>query len=732
MTRFYSIPVSPKFKGEKGDPGPPGPGTQINASGTPAQRSTYDSQPAGFVYADTSVTPFRISVRETSTPGVWSQWAPLQGPTGAPGSPGLDSFADWKVRTNQPSATYEDYRSAFKGDTGNAGAPGADGAPGTPGTPGVQGAPGVDGKTIHTVSGAPLDSLGVNGDYAIDPTANLRYGPKAAGTWPSGVSMQGPQGVQGIQGAPGADGLSFQANASGTFAERSQYDTQAPGFSFYVIEEDAYYFRETETVGVWSAARARTIPGPQGPQGLAGPPGPGVPTGGQTGMFIRKKSGSNYDFEYAYPDQATTSVSGTVRYASAAQLETPDNLLLRAVEATALKAELARRRAQINLVTDYGAKMDGTVDIAPVLQQAINDLPLKGGLRRIVLPAGGVYLWNSEVVLDKDSVELDLGGIHGKSEATGGHIKLGSSMANKTMLKITRSQWHIDNTFNASAGQTVKNMSVMSDRSVIINNVIWCERADEVSIENLRGHHVAGRLLYMQRCVKPSVRQVHAIQCGAPGKSTVHIASIDGTMYAQGANFSDMKIETSYGDNAYGTGSTDAYFFVGSDVRDCKFDQIGFESAIGIGATQLKYMTVYGTDNILSEIHGGKFDPAFTANTFSPFELRGDWNRIHNLKCHGYTPSHWLRIFGEANSVNGMTARFSSDESKYAVYMESGILHSATDITALRGLSLAILVAVGHARGMGLTSYRPGGQTAGLVNNSTTSTTSNAILRSTT
>lgn len=37
-------------------------------------------------------------------------------------------------------------------------------------------------------SGAPSGGLGSNGDFYIDPTAQLMYGPKASGVWPAGVS----------------------------------------------------------------------------------------------------------------------------------------------------------------------------------------------------------------------------------------------------------------------------------------------------------------------------------------------------------------------------------------------------------------------------------------------------------------------------------------------------------------------------------------------------------------
>lgn len=59
------------------------------------------------------------------------------------------------------------------------------------------GTPGTDGNTIWPTTGVPSTELGVNGDFANDPTNSVMYGPKAGGVWPAGVSYKGPQGVPG-------------------------------------------------------------------------------------------------------------------------------------------------------------------------------------------------------------------------------------------------------------------------------------------------------------------------------------------------------------------------------------------------------------------------------------------------------------------------------------------------------------------------------------------------------
>lgn len=74
-------------------------------------------------------------------------------------------------------------------------------------------------NTILNGSGPPANSLGIDGDFYIDTAADLLYGSKSGGVWPTtGVPLvgatgptgpvgatgpQGPQGAQGPQGPPG-------------------------------------------------------------------------------------------------------------------------------------------------------------------------------------------------------------------------------------------------------------------------------------------------------------------------------------------------------------------------------------------------------------------------------------------------------------------------------------------------------------------------------------------------
>lgn len=77
-------------------------------------------------------------------------------------------------------------------------------------------------------SGAPSNSLGAAGDFYIDTTNNLIYGPKNAGVWGTGTSIIGPQGPQGIQGPAGNDGADGTDGADGATGPQGPQGIQGP------------------------------------------------------------------------------------------------------------------------------------------------------------------------------------------------------------------------------------------------------------------------------------------------------------------------------------------------------------------------------------------------------------------------------------------------------------------------------------------------------------------------
>lgn len=68
-------------------------------------------------------------------------------------------------------------------------------------------------NTILNGKGAPLRTLGINGDFYIDTRSLLIYGPKKSNKWPLPQNLQGPIGAAGADGKNGSEGKSI-SNAS--------------------------------------------------------------------------------------------------------------------------------------------------------------------------------------------------------------------------------------------------------------------------------------------------------------------------------------------------------------------------------------------------------------------------------------------------------------------------------------------------------------------------------------
>src|ERR1019366_5851308 len=71
------------------------------------------------------------------------------------------------------------------------------------------------GATIWYGTGAPLNTVGANGDYYLNTSSYCLYGPKAAGAWPSACTSSVNQlgyiaenvGIRGAAGGIGVAGL---------------------------------------------------------------------------------------------------------------------------------------------------------------------------------------------------------------------------------------------------------------------------------------------------------------------------------------------------------------------------------------------------------------------------------------------------------------------------------------------------------------------------------------------
>lgn len=83
---------------------------------------------------------------------------------------------------------------------------GTNGTNGANGTAGANGTNGANGSVTHSGLGSPDLSTGTNGDYYLDRTGFLLYGPKNADGWGTGILLRGADGAQGPMGPAGADG----------------------------------------------------------------------------------------------------------------------------------------------------------------------------------------------------------------------------------------------------------------------------------------------------------------------------------------------------------------------------------------------------------------------------------------------------------------------------------------------------------------------------------------------
>jgi hypothetical protein len=68
-------------------------------------------------------------------------------------------------------------------------------------------------NTILNGKGAPLNTVGIDGDFYIDTRSLVIYGPKKSNKWPLPQSLQGPAGIAGTDGKNGSEGKSV-SNAS--------------------------------------------------------------------------------------------------------------------------------------------------------------------------------------------------------------------------------------------------------------------------------------------------------------------------------------------------------------------------------------------------------------------------------------------------------------------------------------------------------------------------------------
>lgn len=103
--------------------------------------------------------------------------------------------------------------SSCKKEAGPAGPQGAQGPQG------LQGTPGPAGSTVLSGNGAPTSTTGTNGDFYLDLTSSLFYGPKSAAGWGTGFSMRGANGTAGTNGNKIINGTTIPGATDGSIGD---------------------------------------------------------------------------------------------------------------------------------------------------------------------------------------------------------------------------------------------------------------------------------------------------------------------------------------------------------------------------------------------------------------------------------------------------------------------------------------------------------------------------------
>lgn len=176
---------------------------------------------------------------------------------------------------------------------------------GSQGVSGPTGPAGADGSVIYSGSGAPSSGIGRSGDWYIDSAAAMLYGPKASGSWGSGISIQGgPTGPSGVSITGPTGAASTITGPTGSTGAAGQSFTGPTGASF------------TGPTGA-----ASTIPGPTGSTGAAGNSitGPTGPSGGPTGATGPTGAAANAGINVQSITGTLTLSAGAAKY----QLITP-------------------------------------------------------------------------------------------------------------------------------------------------------------------------------------------------------------------------------------------------------------------------------------------------------------------------------------------------------------------------------------------------------------------------
>jgi hypothetical protein len=319
VSQFLSVPYA-LYAGNSGTPGPQGPAGNDGATGPMGPQGPQGIQgPAG---NDGATGP--------------------QGPIGLTGAPGPQGPAG------------NDGATGPMGPQGIQGLAGNDGATGPQGPIGLTGANGSDGKSVLNGTTDPLTSTGNDGDFYINTATNFLFGPKAAGAWPTGVSLigatgatgpQGPTGSQGPTGPTGPAGIGYggTSNSAKTISLGSKTFAVPAGLAYipgerirFVDPTNSANFLEGTITSYTSTSMVVNIDNNGGSGtisswnlcvgGSLGSAGVGVPTGGTTGQVLSKVDGTNYNTQWVTPTSGGWNLTGNAGTSGSNFIGTTDNV----------------------------------------------------------------------------------------------------------------------------------------------------------------------------------------------------------------------------------------------------------------------------------------------------------------------------------------------------------------------------------------------------------------------
>ncbi len=200
--------------------------------------------------------------------GEWGDGADLKGGKGDTGT-----LAVGQVNTGQPgsnasvtnSGTNQEAIFDFTIPRGNQGEQGPSGQL-TVGQV-TTGSPGTDVEVVNsgTTENAALDFIIPRGDQG--PSGKLSVGQVTTGAANTDVVVtntgtlenaimnftipRGSKGNKGDEGAQGNPGPALVVEVEGPFADRSLYDNEPKGFSFFATDQNSIYHRNSDTAGTW-------------------------------------------------------------------------------------------------------------------------------------------------------------------------------------------------------------------------------------------------------------------------------------------------------------------------------------------------------------------------------------------------------------------------------------------------------------------------------------------------